>query len=203
VKDEFGDAVDLVLDGGACEVGIESTIIDCSGGPVRILRPGAITAAMLADALGFDSAAVAQQSERTRERIREIEKRAVARIGRGANNDKPEPPRVSGSMDAHYAPRTRLLLIASERLTEALAARADVPVAVLSRIKPAGIAAGHWQQAASDPAAYARELYAHLRDLDVLGADLMLIESPPQGPEWDGVNDRLRRAAFGSGEAPA
>ena len=176
VRDEFGDAVDMVIDGGASEVGIESTIIDCSGPVPRILRPGAITEPMIAVALG---------------------KSVVV-----ATPDKKEAPRVSGSLDAHYAPRTRLIMVDSAALAETLAANAGRHIALLSRFKPASFD-GQWQQAASDPAIYARELYAHLRDLDVVGADLILLEAPPRGPEWEGVNDRLRRAAFGSGDAQA
>ncbi|MDB5805700.1 MAG: threonylcarbamoyl-AMP synthase [Betaproteobacteria bacterium] len=172
VRDEFGDAVDLVLDGGASEVGIESTIIDCSSPALRVLRPGAITEAMIADALGIGGKPVAGQQ-------------AAA-------------PRVSGSLDAHYAPRTRLLLVAPEALAATLAAQQARRVAVLSRERPAGFG-DEWRQAAADACVYARELYAHLRELDGVGADVMLIEAPPQRSEWDGVNDRLRRAAFGSG----
>lgn len=201
VRDEFGDAVDIVLDGGASQVGIESTIIDCSSGPVKILRPGAITEAMLADALGREYMEVAALFDQTRQRIREIEKRALAKLKENQPDAEPQAtPRVSGSLDAHYAPRTRLIMAEAAKLAEALVAHAGKRIAVLSRIQPAAPFAGHWQLAASDPAIYARELYAHLRDLDMLGADLILLEAPPQGPEWDGVNDRLRRAAFGSGD---
>jgi L-threonylcarbamoyladenylate synthase len=174
VRDEFGDAIDLVLDGGASHVGIESTIIDCSGESLRILRPGAITSAMVAQALGESGAVTMHHSEKA--------------------------PRVSGSLDAHYAPRTRLQLVPSEALAETVAHHAPRELAVLSRERPAAFG-GHWRRAAPDPAAFARDLYARLRELDSLKAELMLIEAPPQGPQWDGVNDRLRRAAFGSGEA--
>jgi L-threonylcarbamoyladenylate synthase len=173
VRDEFGDALDLVIDGGASDVGIESTIIDCAHGQPRILRPGAITAAMMDEALETAPAAPSQA---------------------------PAMPRVSGSLDAHYAPRTRLQLVSPDALAAALAAPAGGKSAVLSRVKPLAPFAGHWEQAASDLATFARELYAHLRALDGLGVDLILIEAPPQGAEWEGVNDRLRRAAFGSGE---
>jgi len=201
VRDEFGTAVDLVLDGGASEVGIESTIIDCSSGPAKILRPGAITETMLVDALGDEYWAVAALYEETHKKIREIEQRALAKINRGSAQAQENSPRVSGSLDAHYAPRTRLMMVEAAKLAETLAAHSGKRVAVLSRIKPPAPFAGHWALAASAPAIYARELYAHLRDLDALGADLILLEAPPQGPEWDGVNDRLRRAAFGSGDA--
>ena len=173
VRDEFGNAIDLVLDGGASEVGIESTIIDCSGSGQRVLRPGAITETMIADALG-DTA----------------RSKPVA---------KTQTPRVSGSLDAHYAPHTRLMLLAPAAVPAALATQDHGRVAVLSRVRPTGFA-GQWRQASADAHAYARELYAHLRELDGVGADLLLIEAPSQGMEWDGINDRLRRAAFGSGE---
>jgi L-threonylcarbamoyladenylate synthase len=199
VKDEFGDTLDLVIDGGASEVGIESTIIDCSSGCVKILRPGAITGKMLADAWGPEYAAVVEQFEATRKRIKEIEPAALLRLGSSKARKETEVPRVSGSLDAHYAPRTRLQLVAANQIAATLAAHGHSDVVLLSRAKPAAPFAGLWQQAASDPATYARELYAHLRMLDTAGADLMLIEAPPPGPEWEGVNDRLRRAAFGSG----
>jgi len=174
VRDEFGDAIDLVLDGGASEVGIESTIIDCSGETLRILRPGAITATMITALLG--------QAD-------------------GLATHQPKPaPRVSGSLDAHYAPRTRLQLVPPHALAETVAHHAPRELAVLSRERPAGFD-GEWRRAAADAAGYARELYARLRELDNLNTELMLVEAPPQGPEWDGVNDRLRRAAFGSGDA--
>jgi L-threonylcarbamoyladenylate synthase len=173
VRDEFGDAVEIVLDGGASNVGIESTIIDCSGAALRILRPGAINAVMISQALGGNAV--------------------------GAKEQEAKVPRVSGSLDAHYAPHTRLQLVAADALASASAQEAQHPIAILSRASPAGFG-GEWRQAAADPAVYARELYAHLRELDTVGAQLILVESPPQGPEWEGINDRLRRAAFGSGE---
>ena len=170
----FGDAVDIVLDGGASAVGIESTIVDCSGAALRILRPGAVTATMIAEVLGREEGVALHRKEKA--------------------------PRVSGSLDAHYAPRTRLLLIAPEALAAAIAQHASQPLAVLSRARPAAFN-GEWRPAAADPAGYARDIYARLRELDGVNAALMLIEAPPQGAEWDGINDRLRRAAFGSGEA--
>lgn len=170
VRDEFGDAVELVLDGGACEVGIESTIVDCTGASPRVLRPGGIGAAMIAAALG--------------------DARSV-NVGAAA-------PRVSGSLDAHYAPRTRALLVATDQIESTLQANSGKRIAVLSRNSPLGAPQWHWE-AASAAAAYAHALYATLRAMDALGADLIVIEHPPQGADWEAVNDRLRRAAFGSG----
>lgn len=164
VIDEFGapgaGPLAAVLDGGQSEVGIESTIIDLTRldtlGPV-LLRPGRISAAQVEAALG----------------------RPLALPDRAA-------PRVSGSLDAHYAPATPVALAASsevERLGAALQAKGK-RVVILG--------------CAGDAHAYAHALYANLRALDREGADLILVEQPPQDAAWQGVNDRLRRAAFDS-----
>ena len=207
VKDEFDEALDLVIDGGASQVGIESTIVECvqpfKGVPFepRILRPGAITSDMIKSALGKEHAELIELGSSGIAMIKEMERRALAEIGA-----VPEPPqahvapRVSGSLDAHYAPRTPLRLVRSQSLAETIVQCSPHKLAILSRARPVGFE-GAWRGAAADVSDYARELYAHLRALDTLGADEMLIEAPPPGPEWDGVNDRLRRAAFGSGEA--
>lgn len=206
VRDEFGDAIDIVLDGGASEVGIESTIIDCvhpfrgSRFMPRILRPGAITLDMIKAALGTDHVSIMESHERTLAKIKDMERKALAKIGAVPDApSQPAVPRVSGSLDAHYAPRTPLQLVASTALAATIARHANIPLAVLSHTCPTGFT-GAWRPAAADPAGYARELYAHLRELDGIGAELLLIEAPAQGLEWDGVNDRLRRAAYGSGE---
>ena len=169
VRDEFGDAVELVLDGGPCEVGIESTIIDCSGNAARMLRPGRITAEMVAAALG----------------------------GAAAGQPDGATPRVSGALDSHYAPHTPMRLLTHAGI-EKLMASAGVRVVVLSGSRPRGSVIGHWP-APSAAIAYAHGLYATLRAMDAAGADLLLVEMPPQTPEWDGINDRLRRAAFDAG----
>lgn len=171
VRSEFGDAVDLVLEGGQSDVGIESTIVDCTSEPVRILRPGCITAEQVAAVLGS----------------------AVA--GHAA---KAQAPRVSGSLDAHYAPATRTQLVAAGELAKAIADQAGRRVALLSFADAPAAVRAHIR-AGSDPHAYAHGLYAALRELDADGCDVILVEAPPVGGEWDGVNDRLRRAAFGSG----
>ena len=169
VRDEFGDAVELVLDGGPCEVGIESTIIDCSRNASRILRPGRITAEMVAAAAG------------------------------GAAPGQPEgaTPRVSGALDSHYAPRTPMRLLTHAGI-EKLVAKAGVRVVVHSGARPSGSVIRHWPAPAA-AIEYARSLYATLRAMDAAGADLLLVELPPQTQEWAGINDRLRRAAFVAG----
>ncbi len=169
VRDEFGDVVELVLDGGPCEVGIESTIVDCSRNAPRILRPGRITAEMVAAVLG------------------------------GAAAGRPEGvfPRVSGALDSHYAPRTPMRLLTHAGI-ENLVAKAGIRVVVHSGSRPRGSLVGHWP-APADAIDYAHGLYATLREMDAAGANLLLVEIPPQTQEWAAVNDRLRRAAFDAG----
>jgi len=167
VRAELGAAVDVVLDGGECAVGIESTIIDLSRGRAVLLRPGQITQAQIAAVLGA-----------------EVEQPDAA------------APRVSGALDSHYAPRTPLELVIAAELTARLSALRGRKVAVLARAEaPSGLKDVYWQAAQRAVAGYAHELYASLRRLDDLGCDLILVEAPPSAPEWQGVNDRLSRAA--------
>ncbi len=169
VREEFGDSV-YVLEGDGVEVGIESTIVDLSRldqgiGPV-LLRPGAITPAMMADVLG------------------------VAPMAPDA-----AAPRASGTLKAHYAPRTPLFLRRAEELTAALAdLPADARVAWVAGA-PAADRRCIWIQAPDGPTAYARELYRLLRRLDKEGFVRLYVEPLPQTPEWAGVRDRLNRAA--------
>ncbi len=217
VRDEFGDTLDLVLDGGACEVGIESTIVDLSTGAARILRPGSITAEAVTAALGATLAASSAQQphpERVLAGRPDAEAgtlaaaRHTARPPAQSGEDTvaapvaapaaaPAAPRVSGSLDAHYAPRTRLLIVEGAVLTSTLAAHAGQAIAVLSFSLAPMPGALHWR-ASREPRVYAHNLYAHLRAMDTSGCDVLMVEAPPEGVEWDGINDRLRRAAFGS-----
>lgn len=186
VRDELGDKVALVLDGGPCDVGIESTIIDLSGDAPMILRPGAISAEDIAAVIG---------------------RRPVVRAPHAADrpsDDASEParPRVSGSLAAHYAPRTPLRLFPASRLVEEAAALAGEGsrVAVLAReCADPRDARFTWRNAPADAAGYAHDLYANLRDLDACGADFILVETLPEAPAWQAVADRLGRAAVGSG----
>lgn len=186
VREEFGDAIDLVLDGGACEVGIESTIIDLSLGAPRILRPGFITADAVKAALGADVGHASGQKALPPTVL------AIAKI------KHVPPPRVSGNLDAHYAPRTPALIATGARLNGVLAERAGRRIAVLSFSPTRTPGTLHWL-ASRTPKVYAHNLYAQLRAMDVSGCELIVIEAPPEGDEWDGINDRLKRAATGSG----
>lgn len=181
VRDEFGDAVP-VLDGGPCGVGIESTILDLSGATPRILRPGHIGPEALAKVLGYLPDAGATKPS-------------------GASTG-PDVPRVSGSLEAHYAPRTPMQLVVSSELMQRLADQQmqGHRVAVLARQPaPPKLPAAHWQVASTDPRQYAHDLYAALRQLDALAADLIVVEAPEAGADWAAVADRLGRAVVGSG----
>jgi L-threonylcarbamoyladenylate synthase len=165
-------ALDLILDGGACPVGIESTIVDLSGAQPTLLRPGSVTRLDLEQVLGTP----------------------VAEPGGDA-------PRAPGRLERHYAPRTPLEVVPVDRLGSRLAALFHLRVAVLA---PADVlatlrAAPAVQLPAPEGAeAYARELYANLHELDQAGAERIVVASPPDGPDWAAVHDRLRRARAGS-----
>jgi L-threonylcarbamoyladenylate synthase len=161
VQSEFGPGL-LVLDGGPCPVGIESTILDLSRGMPVLLRPGAIT----------------------REQIAEV-------IGAVPRNPDAAAPRASGTLESHYAPRTPLRLVDEADPSPASAVLAR-------RTPPPGMVASDWIAAPVDAKGYAHDLYASLRALDASGAVEILVERPPSTSEWDGVNDRLMRAAAGA-----
>jgi L-threonylcarbamoyladenylate synthase len=172
VRSELGAAVDLVLDGGPCEVGIESTIVDVSGSRPTLLRPGNITAEALEQVLGL-----------------------------GLGIAGPASPRAPGTLEKHYAPQTPLMLMEGDLLIELATSmtRQGEPVAVLARsaMQPL-IPDVVWISAPTDPARFAHDLYSNLRALDSRGCSAILVEAPPLEPAWAAVHDRLARAAAGS-----
>jgi L-threonylcarbamoyladenylate synthase len=175
VREELGDHVPLILDGGPCAVGIESTIVDCSRGEPVVLRPGHIAPAHLEAVLG---------------RLPAIQSAAGA-------------PRVSGSLEAHYAPTTALRLVAGARLLDFLNAQRHRGgrCAVISCHQPPQAGMPHaWRMMPADPVGYAHDLYAALREMDHAGADLIVVEALPDDPPWAAVADRLRRAVAGAGQ---
>jgi len=176
VQEELGDRVSLILDGGPCTVGIESTIVDCSGDEPVVLRPGHISPAHLEAVFG---------------------RRLPILTAAGA-------PRVSGSLAAHYAPQTPMRLIASERLLDFLNAQRHKGdrCGVIAHSQPPQAGMPHlWKLLAADPVGYAHGLYAALREMDHAGVALIVVEALPETPEWVAVADRLRRAVTGSGGA--
>ena len=179
VREELGDAVALVLDGGRCAVGIESTIVDLSrdDGPPRLLRPGHITPQQIESVLG-------------------VEPELPASMQQGKDN----APRVSGSLDAHYAPRTPMRRIAGAQLLETIEAlqRTGQRCGVLA-YSPAAPHGEHVRRLPADARGYARDFYAALRDLDQCDCSIILVEEIPAGPAWAALADRLRRSVCGSG----
>ncbi|MGF6531285.1 L-threonylcarbamoyladenylate synthase [Paraburkholderia sp. GAS206C] len=173
VRDEFGGSIH-VLDGGSSDVGIESTILDLSRGFPALLRPGRVTPQDIAEVLG-----------------------EAPRLPDGSDATA---PRASGTLKAHYAPRTPLALLPFEALEPLLVAReANERVALVARVSRASRWAEaegvHFIAAPEDPHVYARELYGLLRALDRANVTRILIEKLPDTIEWIAVNDRLGRAA--------
>jgi L-threonylcarbamoyladenylate synthase len=161
--------VDLILDGGACAVGIESTIVDCSGAGPRLLRHGVIGRAQLEAVLGAP----------------------VPDAGADA-------PRASGRLRSHYAPRTPLELLSATELPARINALRAERLAVLAPAAVLLDAPAHVLRrviAPASPAEYARRLYAALHELDRAGADRILVARVPETPDWAAVADRLERAA--------
>ena len=171
VQSEFGADL-LVLDGGACRVGIESTIVDCTRGVPVLLRPGAITRAQIEAACGLRLLSNKELEAHT--------------------------PRASGTLLAHYAPSAPVRLLDAAALQAALHRRsADAPALAVYARTPLYSNAPHAVLHAmpSDASATAAELFAMLRHFDDQGACEIWIETPPDTADWEGVRDRLQRAA--------
>ena len=169
VRDEFGDAVKVVLDGGDCKIGLESTIVSCVDAVPRLLRPGFITLSQL--------------------------RSVVPDVVTGS--DAPAP-RAPGSDAKHYAPATPLSIVNSRTLEEVVAQlTADREKVAVLAMRPPRLANRYmtWINAGRRADVYARELYVNLRTLDKSGAREILVEEVPPGESWDAVRDRLRRAA--------
>ena len=170
VRGEFGDEL-LVLDGGACQVGIESSIVDCSRGRAVLLRPGSLTRAQIEAAAGEPLAARDEAA-----------------------------PRASGTLEAHYAPSAKLRLMSTAMLRQALQLLTQggntggLKLAVYSRSVKAPSGVCH-RAMPGDAAQAAHELFSVLRELDDEGVQLIWVEQPPDTPDWEGVRDRLQRAA--------
>ena len=171
VQSEFGADL-LVLDGGACSVGIESTIVDCTRGVPVLLRPGAITRTQIEAACG----------------LRLLSKEELLA----------HAPRAPGTLLAHYAPSAPVRLMDAAALQAALEARsADAPALAIYARAPLNHCTPHvvLHPMPAQAEAAAAELFAMLRRFDDQGAHEIWIETPPDTPDWEGVRDRLQRAA--------
>ena len=184
VAGEFGHSL-LIIDGGACDVGIESTIVDCTRAAPVLLRPGVLTPQQLSDACGVTVIT--------------------------PNAPDADAPRASGTLESHYAPMARVQLMSAADLQKAIDAYANEnvashanalahpTVAVWAR-SPVQVPAAHVNQFTCQtmPASAqdcAHQLFAQLRSFDAQGVAHIWVEIPPHTPEWDGVRDRLTRAA--------
>jgi L-threonylcarbamoyladenylate synthase len=164
--------VDLILDGGPCAVGIESTIVDLTTEVPRLLRPGSITREAIGQALGCE----------------------VGVAGR----DDSGAPRAPGRLMRHYAPARPLELVDPDRLAARVRQLGANRVAVLAPAPPlAGVAV--WLNAPAAPEAYAHHLYEFLRRMDASGAERLLVQRPAGGSQWAALHDRLERAAAATG----
>jgi len=173
VADELGDAL-FVLDGGPCDVGIESTIVDCTRGQPVLLRPGVLTRAELEAACGqpvLDNQALTSNA-----------------------------PRASGTLASHYAPNAKVRLMDKTELQAALAAvepsqRIAVYAYSIPGIDAISAASVLYRAMPLQASQVAHELFAVLRDFDAQGVAQIWVEALPAATEWDGVRDRLMRAA--------
>jgi L-threonylcarbamoyladenylate synthase len=176
VREEFGETVRVILDGGECQIGLESTIVSFEGALVRLLRPGAVTAAQIRGVVGEQLMLGAELAS----------------------------PRVPGSTPTHYAPTTPMTMVpAGEIDAQADAASAGGRrVAVLAQRLPLR---SHkyvtWINAGRRPESYARDLYTNLRTLDKAGCQQILVQGVPDGEQWDAIRDRLLRAATSVAES--
>ena len=172
VWQEFGDAL-TVLDGGPCSVGIESSIVDCTRGQPVLLRPGVLTRAQLSEACG-------QLVLSTDEMLPK------------------DAPRAPGTLESHYAPNAKVRLMDAKAIQTALdllgaeAANIAVYARSIVRIKSSNVP---YRRMPDDALATAEQLFAVLRDFDAHRVKLIWIEPVPSSPDWDGVRDRLARAA--------
>jgi L-threonylcarbamoyladenylate synthase len=172
VRDELGDSVKVVLDGGECQIGIESTIVSCIGEVPRLLRPGAVTLTQLKTVLPDLTDAAASDA-----------------------------PRVPGDQRVHYAPLSPLAIVASDEIdsrAEALSAGGHRIAVLAQRLPMHTYRFVTWINAGRRPDAYAHDLYANLRTLDTAGCAQILVQDVPADERWAAIRDRLARAAAGS-----
>jgi L-threonylcarbamoyladenylate synthase len=165
VRGDLASEVELILDGGACEIGIESTIVDLSRGRPTLLRPGRISAGDIAATLG------------------------VAPLARDS-----DAPRAPGALAAHYAPRQPLRLVESDRWERSVRDASRGRGVLSFHSAPEGDMSTMWIEALRDPRRYGHDLYANLRALDSSGCEWILVEEPPDTLEWAAIRDRLARA---------
>ncbi len=192
VATEFGAQLPLVLDGGMCAVGIESTILDLSRERPVLLRPGHVSARELQEALQ-EPVWLPDGSPATAEQVQEGTAQPVALAA---------TPRVSGALAAHYAPRTPMTLVPAWQLQACVRdmLQQGARLGVWSARAPSGHPGLVWRAAPPQAQAFAHDLYAVLRELDAAGLTHIIVQAPPDDADWAAVWDRLGRAVVGSGK---
>jgi L-threonylcarbamoyladenylate synthase len=170
VQSELGEDL-LILDGGECAVGIESTIIDCTRGAPVLLRPGHITRPQIEAACGRTV----------------LDKDAVAQAA----------PRASGTLESHYAPRAKVRLMSAQAIDAKLLALGPHAnnLGVWSAKQPVAGAGVLWHEQSQTAEQAAHDVFSVLRALDARGVQQIWVQLPPDTPDWEGVRDRLQRAA--------
>ena len=169
----------LVLDGGACDIGIESTIIDCTRGAPVLLRPGMLSLSQLTEAAGVPVLYAPRHEHPSTST---------------ADTGLDQAPAAPGSMASHYAPRARVRLMTADAMLLCWADQ-QVQVAMWTRTRLPLPADVRWVKMPSDASECAHDLFAQLRALDAEGVQEIWVETPPDGEAWEGVRDRLQRAA--------
>ena len=175
VRQQLGDKISLIVDGGQSQVGIESTVLDLTGSPPRVLRPGMIHAESLAAVL--------------------------ENIQHPTSNIQHPKPKSPGLLNKHYSPKAKLLILnwyddadLNAQLSTLNVQLLDCHVIAHTHI-PAGDSIARVSVIPHDAKAFARAIYAELHRCDAAGAGLIVVETPPESPEWSGIADRLQRAA--------
>ena len=175
VEEELGATVDLILDGGACEVGVESTIVDLSGDIPKLLRPGHIT----------------------HQAIESVLQKELILNSKYQDPESSSGVRAPGMMAVHYAPVTSAILCPNGRLTDIIRifSLQNKTIGLLAyEFNPPEKRGMHLLCMPEQADSYAQILYASLRELDSCGLDIIIIEQPPETPPWRAVNDRLGKA---------
>ena len=195
-----------ILDGGACSVGIESTIVDCSRGVPVLLRPGVLTQVQIEFACGQNLVSNSLlKEEQSRQSIRRLEADLIPledapreMLGDAPRDVLAEAPRASGMLESHYAPKAKLRLMDAKALQTAL----DIlgtdakHIAVYSRQQMTSASTNIlFRRMPDDAGLAAQQLFATLRELDQPDIKLIWVETPPEDAVWDGVRDRVTRAA--------
>lgn len=180
VAADLGCDVAVILDGGPCEVGIESTIVDFASGSPQILRPGMILPEQIESVIG------------------KLQRKVPVNASPALESQTGQPQaRHPGGLPSHYAPATPLMLVPSQFLESEVAEllHSGKRLCLLS-FEKVTLSEIVWLQAVREPLAYARSLYQNLRFLDLQKADLIIVESVPEQAGWTGIADRLARAAI-------